>query len=230
MNYPPRPEHRQQRVGPIDYDHAALTATLAVKLFKALGPFAVQRVTYNNPTGLAQHADNWFRVEVKKLTALVVADFVFTAADTNICTKVAHGLATGDGPVRVSNAGGALPAGLAAATDYWVIRLDADTFSLATTLTLALIGTAVDITDAGTGTQTLSDTADTVTLVTIATGVDTDSDLAGTNTLAANVPVVMTISSTARLVDAGEELVVVFTEGGTATLPAGRLVVEGSYL
>lgn len=93
---------------------------------------------------------------------LVVADFVFTATNaTETFTKVAHGLKTGDGPVRVSNAGGALPAGLAAATDYWVIRVDADNFKLATTLAFALAGTNLLITTDGTGTQTLSDTGST---------------------------------------------------------------------
>jgi hypothetical protein len=61
------------------------------------------------------------------------ANIVFTAANgTEIFTSVAHGLITGDGPVRVVNAGGALPTGLAADTDYWIIKIDADTFYLAT--------------------------------------------------------------------------------------------------
>ncbi len=47
-------------------------------------------------------------------------------------------------------------------TDYWVIRLDADTFSLATTKVLAEAGTAVDITDAGTGITTLVSTVQTI--------------------------------------------------------------------
>ncbi len=93
---------------------------------------------------------------------LVVPDFVFTAANgSDTYTSVAHGLLTGDGPVRVVNSGGALPAGLVAATDYWVIRLTADTFKLATTLALALAGTPLNITTDGTGTQTLQDTGST---------------------------------------------------------------------
>ncbi len=47
-------------------------------------------------------------------------------------------------------------------TDYFVIRLDADTFSLATSKALAEAGTAVDITDAGTGVTTLVSTVQTV--------------------------------------------------------------------
>lgn len=92
-----------------------------------------------------------------------IADFTFTAAATDICTAVAHGLITGDGPVRASNSGGALPAGLAVDTDYWIIAIagSADTFKLAASRADAFAGTAVNITGAGTGTHTLADTAAT---------------------------------------------------------------------
>jgi len=85
------------------------------------------------------------------------ADLTFTAANaTETFTSVAHGMATGNGPFRVSNAGGALPAGLVADTDYWVTVLTADTYKLATTKALALALTPdVAITTDGTGTQTL---------------------------------------------------------------------------
>lgn len=94
--------------------------------------------------------------------ALVVADFDFTAANgTEIFTAAAHGLSTGDGPFQVSNAGGALPIGLAALTDYWVIKIDANTFYLATSQANALAGTHLLITGDGTGTQTMHDTGST---------------------------------------------------------------------
>lgn len=98
--------------------------------------------------------------------ALVVADAVFTAANaTEIFTATAHGLLTGDGPINVSNSGGALPTGLTAATDYWIIKIDANTFYLATSLANAIAGTNLTITTDGTGTQTLSDVASTARLV-----------------------------------------------------------------
>src|SRR5436190_15496610 len=69
--------------------------------------------------------------------------FVFTAnAGTDVCTKVAHGCETGDGASTVSNAGGGLPGGLAAATPYYFIRIDADTFKLATSALNAYLGVA----------------------------------------------------------------------------------------
>lgn len=94
---------------------------------------------------------------------LVYADKVFTAANaTEIFTASAHTLVTGDGPFQVSNSGGALPTGLLAATDYWPIVLTSSTFKLATSLANALAGTNLLISDDGTGTQTLADTASTV--------------------------------------------------------------------
>lgn len=90
----------------------------------------------------------------------VVADTTFTTATTDICTAAGHGLITGDGPIRVSSSG-TLPAGLVAATDYYVIWVSANTFKLATSRANAFAGTAVDITDTGSGTHTLSDTSST---------------------------------------------------------------------
>ncbi len=96
------------------------------------------------------------------LHPLVYADQTVTgAAATNLLTKATHGLLTGDGPFQFSNVGGALPGGLLAATDYWVIKIAADTFKVATSLADALTGTFVDLTVDGTGTTTISDTAST---------------------------------------------------------------------
>lgn len=82
---------------------------------------------------------------------------VFTAAVTDIITDVAHGFPTGlKGQASTTTT---LPAGLSLATDYFVIALTADTYSLATSYALALAGTAVDITDTGTGTHTFTPTA-----------------------------------------------------------------------
>jgi hypothetical protein len=49
-----------------------------------------------------------------------------------------------------------LPAGLSLATDYYVIKASDSTFKLATSYANAVAGTAVNITDAGTGTHTCS--------------------------------------------------------------------------
>jgi hypothetical protein len=49
-----------------------------------------------------------------------------------------------------------LPGGLAAATDYYVIKVTDTTIKLATSYANAVAGTAINITDAGTGTHTLN--------------------------------------------------------------------------
>mgnify|MGYP001282554627 CR=1 FL=1 len=62
---------------------------------------------------------------------------------------------TGYGPVAFSTAG-TLPAGLDATKAYWVIVVDSQNIRVALSKADALAGTAVDITDDGTGTFTLS--------------------------------------------------------------------------
>lgn len=49
-----------------------------------------------------------------------------------------------------------LPAGLSLATDYYVIRVNDSTFKLATSYANARAGTQINITDAGTGTHTIT--------------------------------------------------------------------------
>lgn len=83
----------------------------------------------------------------------------FTAeADDDLLTKANNGFYTGL-IVRVSNSGGALPAPLLAATDYFVIRVSASTFYLAETLADALNAVHIDLEDDGTGTNTVTPTA-----------------------------------------------------------------------
>lgn len=84
----------------------------------------------------------------------------FTAdAGTDICTwtstaNIPSNVLTGT-KVRLTTTV-TLPAGLALATDYYVIKLSDTTFSLATSYANAVAGTAINITDAGTGTHTVN--------------------------------------------------------------------------
>lgn len=94
------------------------------------------------------HAENDnARVRIGRM----ISEFGFS--DEDILEREAHGLETGDGPFVLTTTD-ALPAGLATSTDYWIIRLDADTFSFAASYADALDGTAVNVTDAGTGEHT----------------------------------------------------------------------------
>jgi hypothetical protein len=73
---------------------------------------------------------------------------VFTAATTDILTVTGRVFAASD-VVRLYNTGGALPAGLSTATDYYVRDVSGSTFKLS----LTDGGVAVDVTGTGTGTH-----------------------------------------------------------------------------
>lgn len=81
----------------------------------------------------------------------------FTDANTDrtadTITITAHGYITGTKVAATTS--GALPTGLSA-TNYWVIKVDADTIKLASSLANAVAGTKVDMTAAGSGTHTLT--------------------------------------------------------------------------
>lgn len=77
--------------------------------------------------------------------------------DEDTITEVAHGFKTGlKGQFTTTTT---LPDGLSLITDYFVIRTDADTYQVATSLANALAGTAVDLIDDGTGTHTFTPTS-----------------------------------------------------------------------
>jgi hypothetical protein len=84
----------------------------------------------------------------------------FTAdASTDVCTytstaNIPSNILTGT-RVRLTTTT-TLPAGLAVATDYYVIRVSDTTCKLATSYANAIAGTAINITDAGTGTHTIT--------------------------------------------------------------------------
>jgi hypothetical protein len=83
------------------------------------------------------------------------ASIVSANADTIIVTS--HGLATGQ-VVRYSVAGGDannVIGGLTAESEYYTIRVDQDTLSLAANATAAAAGTDIDLTAVGVGTHTL---------------------------------------------------------------------------
>lgn len=91
---------------------------------------------------------------------LVLADDVVEAVNGDELTLTAHAYVNVDGPVRFTTTD-TLPAGLAISTDYWLIVDDANTVRAAESRAAAIAGTAVTLTDAGTGTHTIVDTPDT---------------------------------------------------------------------
>jgi hypothetical protein len=98
----------------------------------------------------------------EEVSYTALADITFVDGDIVVgddtIAYTAHGMSTGDGPFRLSNAGGALPTGtgIAVDTNVWIIAESADLFKLATSRANALALTDIDITAAaGTGTHTL---------------------------------------------------------------------------
>jgi len=74
-----------------------------------------------------------------------------------VIAEVAHGFTTGL-KVQVTTAG-TLPVGIVALTDYFVIRLTADTYSLASSYANAVAGTPITVTTQGVGVQTVTPVA-----------------------------------------------------------------------
>lgn len=87
------------------------------------------------------------------------ANFDFVDGDvtlgTDQITETGHGKVTGQGPYTLTTTG-TLPTGLALATNYWIIRVDANEFQLASSYANAIAGTQIDITALNTGTHTLN--------------------------------------------------------------------------
>ncbi|SIC58356.1 tail fiber protein [Mycobacteroides abscessus] len=81
--------------------------------------------------------------------------FTITIASPGVVTKTAHGLSTGDSVYLTTT--GALPTGLVINTLYYVIRVDANTFRLASSRANAIAGTAINTTGSQSGTHTVLD-------------------------------------------------------------------------
>lgn len=94
---------------------------------------------------------------VQEITVTTPSAGTFTADVNDELTKTAHGFKTGL-KVRVSTTT-TLPSPLLAATDYFVIEVDANKFKLAASLNDANAGSAINITTTGTGTHTVTPTA-----------------------------------------------------------------------
>ena len=83
-------------------------------------------------------------ITIAETTAGVNSDVNVTS---NVISETAHGWLTGlKGRLTTT---GTLPAGLSLATDYFVIKVDADSYKLASSLANAEAGTGIDITNQG---------------------------------------------------------------------------------
>lgn len=124
---------------------AATVVPATVTLVDVVGFYRVTTVT----TATAQSTTN----------TLGQSDTFSADAGTDVCTYTStanypSNILTGT-RVRLTTTT-TLPAGLSLATDYYVIRASDSTFKLATTYANAVAGTQINITDAGTGTHTIT--------------------------------------------------------------------------
>lgn len=119
---------------------AATTAPCVMLLVDLLGFYRKTSVT----TTSAQSTTNTLTA-FSEFTADAGTDII-THTNINLCDRTT---------VQVSTTT-TLPGGLSAATDYYVIKLTDTTCKLATSYANAVAGTAINITDAGTGTHTIN--------------------------------------------------------------------------
>lgn len=82
-----------------------------------------------------------------------IGTFTITIATPGVATLSSHGLQTGDAVYLTTT--GALPTGLTANTLYYAIRIDANTFNLATSRANAYAGTKIATSGTQSGTHTL---------------------------------------------------------------------------
>jgi hypothetical protein len=124
------------RVGSKDY-YGQQTGGTGLRVFRNVGGFAAiyewPSLPSNNKAG---------------------QEFV-TTHGSELCTAAAHGFKTGD-RVRLTTSAADLPNGYAIDTTYYVIYVSANTFKLASSDANATAGTAVAISDDGTGTHTIT--------------------------------------------------------------------------
>lgn len=124
---------------------AATVVPGVLKLVDVIGFYRVTAVT----TTTAQATTNTLGFG-DTFTADASTDIITMTSTANIPSNILTGTR-----VRLTTTT-TLPAGLALATDYYVIKVTDSTFKLATSYANAVAGTAIDITSAGTGTHTMS--------------------------------------------------------------------------
>jgi hypothetical protein len=109
-----------------------------------------KNVLIGNPSNVATATSTTLLGDV--LATSNSATFTVTIASPGVVSLTGHGLLTGDSVYLTTT--GALPTGLAVSTTYWVIKIDADSFKLATTFANAVAGTAINTSGTQSGTHT----------------------------------------------------------------------------
>ncbi len=125
---------------------AATVVPCTVAVLDVIGYYRVTSVT----TITAQATTNTISTRTAAFTADASTDIMTYTSVTSLPSNLLTGTR-----VRCTTTT-TLPAPLATATDYYLIRVTDGTYKLATSYANAIAGTAINITDAGTGTHTLN--------------------------------------------------------------------------
>jgi len=125
---------------------AATVVPCTVAILDVIGYYRVTSVT----TTSAQATTNTISTRTATFTADASTDIMTYTSVTSLPSNLLTGTR-----VRCTTTT-TLPAPLATATDYYLIKVTDGTYKLATSYANAIAGTAIDITDAGTGTHTLN--------------------------------------------------------------------------
>lgn len=125
---------------------AATVVPCTVAILDVIGYYRVTSVT----TITAQATTNTISTRTATFTADASTDIMTYTSVTSLPSNLLTGTR-----VRCTTTT-TLPAPLATATDYYLIKVTDGTYKLATSYANAIAGTAINITDAGTGTHTLN--------------------------------------------------------------------------
>jgi len=125
---------------------AATVVPCTVAILDVIGYYRVTSVT----TTSAQATTNTISTRTATFTADASTDIMTYTSVTSLPSNLLTGTR-----VRCTTTT-TLPAPLATATDYYLIKVTDGTYKLATSYANAIAGTAINLTDAGTGTHTLN--------------------------------------------------------------------------
>ncbi len=127
---------------------AATVVPATVAILDIIGYYRM--VTADLPTLTAQATTNTISTRTATFTADAGTDIMTYTSVTSLPSNLLTGTR-----VRCSTTT-TLPAPLATATDYYLVKITDGTYKLATSYANAIAGTVINITDAGTGTHTLN--------------------------------------------------------------------------
>lgn len=143
--------------------------------------------------------------------------------NTGVITESSHGYLTGDvGQLTTSSA---LPGGLALSTDYHVIKVDANSYALASSSANAIAGTRIYPTTVGTGNQTITLSADKSLAFRLKTAINAHS-VASTIVSATVALAVVTVTALQKGVVGN--FVVASSSGGTITVTGSGYLAAGA--